>query len=81
MSQTTIEEEDKKQGTVTIMEKLGYMSIEDAAAFLGLSKLTLLNMRCDGTGPKSYKHGKKIIYKQSDLIAWFETSLIKRVKR
>ena len=38
-----------------------------------LSPGTLANMRCRKEGPRYYKLNKKVLYKRSDLEAWFES--------
>jgi len=35
-----------------------------------LSPQTMNNMRCKGTGPSYYKHGRRILYDVDELRAW-----------
>lgn len=42
----------------------------DAAEFLHLSESTLAKMRMTGIGPRFRKHGRKVVYAQSDLEEW-----------
>lgn len=49
----------------------GYLSVEDAAAFLGLSKVQLDEWRCRNTGgPAFHKVGRRIVYAITDLHAF-----------
>lgn len=42
----------------------------EAAAFLHLSESTLAKMRMTGMGPRYRKHGRKVVYAQSELESW-----------
>jgi len=44
----------------------------EAAAILGLRPRTLERMRLEGRGPTFCKHGRIVVYHESDLIAWSE---------
>ena len=48
----------------------GLMDPRSTAAFLGLSVLTLADMRCKGTGPRFTKAGRLVRYRLSDVQAW-----------
>ena len=48
----------------------GLMDARTAAAFLGLSILTLSDWRVKGTGPVFVKCGGSVRYLRSDLDAW-----------
>lgn len=55
-------------------------SIEDvlldtkaAAAYLGLSVLTLADWRCKGEGPAFIKTGRYVKYRRSTLSAWLDS--------
>lgn len=43
-----------------------------AAEWANLSPRTLERMRIEGRGPAYRKHGRRVIYAESDLIAWSE---------
>lgn len=47
-----------------------WLPTEIAAAYLGLSVPTLHTYRWGGTGPASYKIGRRVVYAQPDLDAW-----------
>lgn len=47
-----------------------YRTVHEAAEFLRLSPQTMNNMRCKGTGPSYYKHGRRILYDVDELRAW-----------
>ncbi len=50
--------------------KRSYLSVEEAADFLGLAPHTLNNMRWKGSGPKYHKHGRKVFYHIDELKRW-----------
>ena len=41
-----------------------------ASLTTGLSVKTLLNMRCKGTGPPSFKRNGRVVYRLTDLKQW-----------
>lgn len=43
-----------------------------ASEYLGISKPSLERMRCQGTGPRFRKHGRRVLYLKADLDAWSE---------
>lgn len=45
-------------------------SITDVSAFLGVPVATLYQWRHLGTGPKAYRLGKHLRYRQADVEAW-----------
>ncbi|MDX6081142.1 helix-turn-helix domain-containing protein [Xanthomonas campestris pv. incanae] len=47
-----------------------------AAAFLGLTASTLEKMRHEGRGPRYVKIGGRVFYRQSDLDAYLEASVV-----
>lgn len=51
-----------------------YFSTEEAARRLLLSARTLENFRVLGTGPVFRRHGRKVVYTLSDLIAWSDSN-------
>lgn len=49
-----------------------FLIASEAAAKLRMAKRTLDNYRWKGAGPKFRRHGGRIVYRQSDLLAWSE---------
>ena len=49
-----------------------FLIASEAAAKLRIAKRTLDNHRWKGTGPKFRRHGGRIVYRHSDLLAWSE---------
>ena len=49
-----------------------FLIASEAAAKLRMAKRTLDNHRWKGTGPKFRRHGGRIVYRLSDLLAWSE---------
>jgi excisionase family DNA binding protein len=49
-----------------------FLTVEEAAKFLRLSVATLYDNKRSNRGIPSYKTGKRLVYKKSDLIAWRE---------
>ncbi|MCY3981064.1 MAG: helix-turn-helix domain-containing protein [Alphaproteobacteria bacterium] len=47
-----------------------FMDTREAAALLGLSPRTLDTYRCTGTGPRYYRLGGSVRYRETDLAAW-----------
>jgi hypothetical protein len=47
-----------------------FLHPKEAAAILATSVNTLNFWRCNGRGPKFYRHGRSIRYLLSDLTAW-----------
>jgi hypothetical protein len=48
------------------------VTLEEAAAALRTPVATLRYWRWQGTGPKSLKVGRRVLYRQSDLVAFIE---------
>jgi predicted DNA-binding transcriptional regulator AlpA len=46
--------------------------IEDVAELTGVSVNTLRYWRHSKTGPKSAKFGRRIVYREADVIAWID---------
>lgn len=57
------------------------LNIKQAAEMLSLSENTLRWMRHNGTGPKSFKLGKRISYRESDLDAYVEEQIAHEDRR
>lgn len=52
------------------MDKL--LKIEDVAEMTGVATNTLRYWRHRGVGPKSAKFGRRIVYRESDVLAWID---------
>lgn len=50
-----------------------YLTTNDAAALICLSGRTLEKWRVQGQGPNYIKAGKRVLYRQSDLLAWLDS--------
>jgi DNA-binding transcriptional MerR regulator len=50
--------------------KCRFLSVVDAAEYLGLKRSTLDHYRWIGGGPKYRKHGGRVFYTEADLNAW-----------
>lgn len=49
------------------------LRIEDVAAMTGVSESTLRFWRHQGvTGPKSAKLGRRVVYREADVLAWVD---------
>src|SRR5689334_22491020 len=55
------------------------LNVQEAAALLNIAVATLYGKTSDRLIPH-YKHGKKLMFKKSELIAWVETRRIKTLK-
>ena len=49
-----------------------FLTIAEAAQLLRVNRRTLDNLRWKGTGPRFRRHGGRIIYHRSELLAWSE---------
>lgn len=49
-----------------------FLTVQEAAAFLRLSAVTLNRWRTEGQGPPYRKFGRRVLYGQPDLIGWAE---------
>lgn len=47
-----------------------FCSAAEAAAYLGFSPTTLEKWRAASTGPRFYRHGRRIRYTYADLTLW-----------
>jgi len=54
------------------------INIQEAAALLNLAVTTLYEKTSEKTIPH-YKHGKKIMFKKSELLAWVESRRVKTI--
>lgn len=48
----------------------GIMSAEDVAARYGVTEKTLTDWRYKGTGPAFFRAGKRVFYREADVLAW-----------
>lgn len=53
-----------------MFDPLTYLSVMEAARFLGLSASTLNKMRVRGDGPPFSKCGRRVLYLMRDLSNW-----------
>lgn len=49
-----------------------FLTIQEAAELFRIKRRTLDNLRWQGLGPKFRRHGGRIVYRRSDLLAWSE---------
>jgi excisionase family DNA binding protein len=49
-----------------------YITPAQAAELLHLSSRTLERKRCDGTGPRFHKLGRRVVYQRDEIDAWVE---------
>lgn len=47
-----------------------FLSVVEAASYLGISRRLLDNWRYQGGGPKYRKHGGRVLYLRDDLDQW-----------
>lgn len=52
--------------------KCRFLTVQEAADYLGLKRSTLDHYRWVGGGPRYRKHGGRVFYTQEDLDAWSE---------
>ncbi|MEM6554386.1 MAG: helix-turn-helix domain-containing protein [Pseudomonadota bacterium] len=53
-------------------KKCRFLTVVEAAEYLGLKRSTLDHYRWVGGGPKYRKHGGRVFYTQEDLDEWSE---------
>lgn len=51
-------------------------TIDEAAAYLLMSKQTLYGWRCRGYGPPSYRLGNQLRYRPSEVRAWIDEHVL-----
>lgn len=56
------------------------LNIQEAAALLNLAVATLYEKTSERLIPH-YKHGKKIMFKKSELLAWVESRKVKTIRQ
>lgn len=47
-----------------------FMTVKEAAAFIGLSESTLNHYRLSGDGPRFFRLGRLVRYDRNDLVEW-----------
>jgi excisionase family DNA binding protein len=52
------------------------LSTQEAAQYLNRDPRTLVNDRCNDNGPKFARLGRLVRYRQSDLDAYIDTSMV-----
>lgn len=55
-----------------------YMTTEEVAQQVRRSPETLRYWRHIGQGPRSFKLGRRVLYRQSDVEAWIESEYVKQ---
>lgn len=58
-----------------------FLTITEAAQLLRVNRRTLDNLRWKGTGPRFRRHGGRIIYHRSELLAWSEQRQASQARR
>jgi predicted DNA-binding transcriptional regulator AlpA len=51
--------------------------VDEAAKLVGVKVKTMYHYNTTGIGPKRYKVGRKVCYKESDLRAWMERERVR----
>lgn len=46
--------------------------IQEVADLTRIAPNSLRNMRTEGRGPKSFKLGRRVVYKREDVLAWID---------
>lgn len=54
-------------------KKCRFLSVVEAAEYLGLKRSTLDHYRWVGGGPTYHKHGGRVFYTEDDLDAWSDS--------
>lgn len=49
------------------------LTLDELCKMLKLTKATVYQYRCAGTGPTGYRIGKHLRFKRSDVISWLES--------
>ena len=61
------------------VDELGdYLSVDELAEYLQLSKETIYHWRLEGTGPKATKLGKHLRYSRENILAWLRARTDRR---
>ncbi|AJD43580.1 helix-turn-helix domain-containing protein [Rhizobium sp. SEMIA 4085] len=57
-----------------------YLTVEDAADFISISKVLLDEWRCKGGGPAYHKIGRRVVYSVADLRAFASASRVEALR-
>ena len=57
-----------------------YISVDDFAQMLSISRRWAMDLLRKGLGPEHYKFGKKIMIKRADFESWKETCKVPKEK-
>lgn len=62
--------------TIPSDSRKGALRIDEAAAYVGLNRITLYRLvnRCEG--PKVVRIGRRVLFRQSDLDAWIASKVV-----
>jgi excisionase family DNA binding protein len=61
------------------IESLGdYLTVDELAEYLQLSRETIYHWRLEGTGPKATKLGKHLRYSRANVEAWLKSRTDRR---
>ncbi|ANZ27237.1 hypothetical protein A4U64_23075 [Rhodococcus sp. WB1] len=60
------------------MPELALATADEVAEYLRTTKAKLANDRYRGIGPKFVKHGRRVLYRWEDVLAWTEANLMQR---
>ena len=52
------------------------LTTKQAAEYVGLRPQTLRRLKCEGSGPTSFKQGRLNVYYPADLDAWLQARLV-----
>jgi predicted DNA-binding transcriptional regulator AlpA len=55
------------------------LRVPEVAALTGIPENTLRFWRMQGTGPQSAKLGRRIVYREADVLAWVDEQFAKDV--
>ena len=58
-----------------------FLTIDEAAELLRVNRGTLNNMRWNESGPEFRRHGGRIVYDRSALLAWSEQRRARRSRK
>lgn len=57
-----------------------YLTVEEAAEFISISKVLLDEWRCKGGGPAYHKIGRRVVYSVNDLRAFASASRVEALR-
>jgi excisionase family DNA binding protein len=72
-------QEALKETVLSFENRRELMNIQEAAALLNLAVNTIYEKTSERTIP-FYKHGKKIMFKKSELLAWIDSRKVKTIR-